>query len=333
MAHDVFGTLGDGTEIAAVTLKKGRLEARVITYGAIIADLKLDGRSIVLGFDNLESYLTHSPYFGAVPGRYANRINEGRFSIDGEAFQVTKNQQNTHHLHGGAKGFGKSVWTIEQSDKSSVLLKYVSADGEEGYPGQVEALCRYTLTGANALRVRLTATTDRPTLVNLTQHSYFNLDGGPDILDHTVEVAAERYLPVNAELIPTGEMRNVEWTPYDFQDGRNVRRKSGEENVIFDHNFCLAEQPRSELSFAAAVEGAESDTRMELWTTEPGVQFYDGKKVDVSVPGLNGTQYGPHAGLCLEPQRWPDSPNHDTFTDSILRPGETYVHVSEFRFS
>lgn len=333
MAHDVFGTMDDGTEVAAVTLKKGRLETKVIAYGAVIADLKLDGRSIVLGFDNLESYLKHSPYFGAVPGRFANRINEGRFSIDGESYQVTKNQQNKHHLHGGTSGFGKSVWSVEQADKTSVLLKYVSADGEEGYPGKVEALCRYSLTGSNALRVRLTATTDKPTLVNLTQHSYFNLDASADILDHTVEIAANQYLPVNEDLIPTGEMRNVEWTPYDFRNGRRVRRKPGEEELIFDHNFCLAERPRRDLAFAAAVEGPKSDTRMELWTTEPGVQFYDGKKVNVPVAGLAGRSYGAHAGLCLEPQRWPDSPNHDAFTDAVLRPGETYVHVSEFRFS
>ncbi|WP_417688050.1 aldose epimerase family protein [Roseibium sp.] len=328
-----FGRLADGTLVEEVTLKKGALEAKVLTYGAVIRDLKFNGKSVVLGFEDLQSYVDHSPDFGSVPGRCANRIKNARCTIEGTEYQLGANVDGKHHLHGGATGFGRRVWSLEQHDKASVLLKYVSADGEEGYPGRVEALCRYTLTGSGALRVKLTATTDKTTIVNLTQHSYFNLDGSDTILDHTLEIAADTYLPMSEEFLPTGEIRKVEWTPHDFRDGRRLRRKPGEEGVIFDHNFCLADAPRDEVAFAAALEDKNGDCRMEVWTTEPGVQLYDGYKIDVPVPGLDGTRYGAHAGLCLETQRWPDSVNNRNFTDVLLQPGETYTHVTEFRFA
>ncbi|NVK36199.1 MAG: galactose mutarotase [Rhodobacteraceae bacterium] len=328
-----FGSLPDGTVIEEVVLKKGDLEASVLTYGAIIRDLKFNGQRVTLGFDDLQSYLEHSPYFGAVPGRCANRITNAKFTLDGTEYKLGANQDGKHQLHGGENGFGTRVWTIEQHDKASVLLKLVSADGDEGYPGEVEALCRYTLTGTGALRVKFTATTTKPTVVNLTQHAYFNLDGSPTILDHTLEIAAETFLPVDDELLPSGEIRKVEWTPYDFREGRKIRRKSGEEGVIFDHNFCLADAPRDTVAFAAALEDSKGDLRMEVWTTEPGIQFYDGGQMDIPVPGLDGATYGQRSGLCLETQRWPDSINHENFTDAVLRPGETYSHVTEFRFS
>lgn len=333
MSGSCFGKLTDGTEVQEVVLKKGQLEAWVLTYGAVVRDLKFDGRTVVLGFNNLDDYLNYSPHFGAIPGRFANRIDGGKFELDGIPYQVTCNMEKKHHLHGGLNGFGKSNWTIEKVDSSSVLLKFVSPDGDEGYPGNVEVFCRYTLTGSNSLRVRLTAVTDKPTLVNLTHHSYFNLDGSADICDHVVEIAAEKYLPVNEDFIPSGEIRGVEWTPYDFRSGRKVRRMPGEENIIFDNNFCLSDQVRSEPEFAASVEGNLNDVRMEVWTTEPGIQFYDGYKLNVPVSGLEGRNYGKRAGLCLEPQRWPDSPNHPEFVGAVLRPGEKYNHISEFRFS
>ncbi|GAB4514342.1 MAG: galactose mutarotase [Roseibium sp.] len=328
-----FGVLPDGTAVQEVTLKKGMLEASVLTLGAIIRDLQVDGQSVVLGFEDLASYLEHSPFFGAVVGRCANRIAEGRMTIDGVVHQLDRNENGRHHLHGGSKGFFNRVWQLEQSDKSSVLMKLVSEDGDMGYPGRVEVLLRYTLTGAGALRMKVTATADRTTPVNLTQHSYFNLDGSPAILDHNLEIAAESYLPVDEELIPTGEIRKVSWTPFDFRDGRKLRRKRGEEDVIFDHNFCLADAPRDEVEFAAALEDAAGYRRMEVWTTEPGLQLYDAEGMEIPVPGLGGRRYGPHAGLCLEAQRWPDSVNQDGFTDVLLQPGETYSHVTEFRFS
>ncbi|MGV2974237.1 aldose epimerase family protein [Roseibium alexandrii] len=327
-----FGVLPDGTSVEEITLKKGDLEASVLTFGAIIRDLKFAGQSVVLGFDNLQDYLDHSPYFGAIVGRCANRIANGKIAIDGRAYQLDQND-NGHHLHGGSKGFSRRNWQIEQSDKVSVLLKLVSEDGDMGYPGRVEALVRYTLTGSGALRVKLSATADQTTPVNLAQHSYFNLDGSDTILDHQLEIAAETYVPVEDHLIPIGQIRSVAWTPYDFQDGRRLRRKSGEEAVIYDHNFCLSDAPRDTVEFAAALEDKSGDRRMEVWTTEPGLQLYDGGKIDVPVPGLAGKNYGAHAGLCLEAQRWPDSVNQKTFTDVLLRPDASYNQVTEFRFS
>ena len=327
-----FGVLPDGTPVEEITLKKGELEASVLTFGAIIRDLKFVGQSVVLGFDNLQDYLDHSPYFGAIVGRCANRIANSKFEIDGRTYQLDQND-NGHHLHGGAQGFSRRNWQIEQSDKASVLLKLVSEDGDMGYPGRVEVLVRYTLTGAGAVRVKMSATTDQTTPVNLAQHSYFNLDGSDTILDHQLEIAAETYVPVNDHLIPIGEIRSVAWTPYDFQDGRRLRRRSGEESVIYDHNFCLSDAPRDAVEFAAALEDKSGDRRMEVWTTEPGLQLYDGGKVDVPVPGLAGKNYSAHAGLCLEAQRWPDSVNQKTFTDVLLRPGAIYNQVTEFRFS
>ncbi|WP_422019512.1 aldose epimerase family protein [Roseibium sp.] len=327
-----FGVLPDGTPVEEITLKKGELEASVLTFGAIIRDLKFAGQAVVLGFDNLQDYLDHSPYFGAIVGRCANRIANGKLEIDGHAYQLDQND-NGHHLHGGPQGFSRRNWQIEQSDKASVLLKLVSEDGDMGYPGRVEVLVRYTLTGAGAVRVKMSATTDQTTPVNLAQHSYFNLDGSDTILDHQLEIAAETYVPVNDHLIPTGEIRSVAWTPYDFQDGRRLRRRSGEESVIYDHSFCLSDAPRDAVEFAAALEDKSGDRRMEVWTTEPGLQLYDGGKIDVPVPGLAGKNYGAHAGLCLEAQRWPDSVNQKTFTDVLLRPGDSYNQVTEFRFS
>jgi len=328
-----FGVLPDGTSVQEITLRKGPLEASVLTLGAIIRDLKVDGRSVVLGFEDLQSYLDHSPYFGAVAGRCANRIAGARMTIDGEEHLLDVNERGRHHLHGGAVGFARRVWQLEQSDKASVLLKLVSEDGDMGYPGRVEVLLRYTLTGAGALRMKITATTDRTTPVNLTQHSYFNLDESPTILDHGLEIAAETYLPVDEDLIPTGDIRKVEWTPYDFREGRKLRRKAGEETVVFDHNFCLADAPRETVEFAAALEDAAGERRMEVWTTEPGLQLFDAGVIDVPVPGLQGKRYGPHAGVCLETQRWPDSVHQERFPGVLLQPSETYSHVTEFRFS
>lgn len=328
-----FGVLPDGTAVREITLKKGPLEASVLTLGAIIRDLKVDGQSVVLGFEDLQSYLDHSQYYGAVAGRCANRIAGGRMTIDGVEHQLDINEKGRHHLHGGSKGFAWRVWDLEQSDKASVLMKLVSEDGDMGYPGRVEALLRYTLTGTGALRLKITATTDRTTPVNLTQHSYFNLDGSASILDHTLEIAADSYLPVDADLIPTGEIRKAAWTPYDFQDGRKLRRKPGEEDVIYDHNFCLSDAARDTVAFAAALEDSAGERRMEVWTTEPGLQLFDAAGQNCPVPGLGGAHYGPHAGLCLEAQRWPDSVNQDGFTGVLLQPSETYSHVTEFRFS
>lgn len=330
---ELFGTLEDGTPVEACHLRSGDLEATILTLGATVQRLRLAGKDMVLGLPNLADCVAHSPHMGVIVGRCANRIAGGRCVIEGREFSLPLNENGRTHLHGGKAGFGKRVWSLEQYDKRSVLLKYVSEDGEEGYPGRVEALCRYTLTGSGALRIKLSATTDAPTLVNLAHHGYFNLAQAKDILGHTVEIAAERYLPVDSDGIPTGEIRKVDWTAYDFRNGRKVRRKPSEKEVIFDHNFCLSSTPRSEPEFAAAVDSPDEDIRMEVWTTEPGLQFYGGYKLAVPVPGHNGVTYGPHAGMCLEPQRWPDSPNHAGFAGALLQPGETYRQITEYRFS
>ena len=323
-----FGTLPDGTEIQEISLKKGALEAKVLTYGAIIRDLTFNGKSVVLGFTDLGAYLADPNYIGAIVGRCANRVSGVVAVIDGRVSELSLNAGGRDHLHGGFVGFSRRVWSVEQSDKASVLLKLVSEDGDEGYPGQVEVLVRYTLTGAGALRVKITATTDKPTLVNLAQHSYFNLEGSASVADHVLEIAAERFLPLGEGLVPTGEIRNVSWTPFDFQDGRRIGSSES-----FDLNYCLADEPRDDVAFAAALEDAGGACRMELWTTEPGLQLYDAGQMQTQANGLSGIPYDPKAGVALEAQRWPDAINHEGFPSAVLRPGETYTQVTEFRFS
>jgi len=323
-----FGQLPDGAPVQRISLRKGSLEASVLTFGAIIQDLQFNGQRVVLGYSDLAGYLSDQNYMGAVVGRCANRVSGGVAVIDGKAHQLTLNCDNRDHLHGGTTGFSARNWSIEQHDKASVLLKMVSEDGDEGYPGRAEVLLRYTLTGGGALRVKMTATTDKATLVNLTQHSYFNLDGSATIADHSLEVAAERYLPLSDDLVPTGDVRNVAWTAFDFQDGRKIGASQAH-----DLNYCLADKPRDSVEFAAALEDAAGDMRMEVWTTEPGLQLYDGGQMQGSSIGHGGAPYGPKAGVCLEAQRWPDGINNEGFPNVVLRPGETYTHISEFRFS
>ncbi|MTI43928.1 aldose 1-epimerase [Roseibium hamelinense] len=327
-----FGHLPNGREVQEITLKKGALEADVLTYGGIIRDLRFDGQSVVLGYSELEPYLTEPGYVGAIIGRCANRISEGRCLVDCQTVQLDINESGTTHLHGGMTGFSKRTWAIEQHDKASVLFKLVSEDGDQGYPGRLETLLRYTLTGSGALRVKITATTDKATPVNLTQHSYFNLNQSPSVLRHRLEVAADSYLPVDARKIPTGEVRKVAWTPFDFQENR-VIATGGRAGELLDHTFCLSSQKRSEPVFAAALESPDEDTRMEVWTTEPGLHIYDAAGLSGTSPGLAGEAYGPHAGLCLETQGWPDAPNHANFPNVLLQSGETYHHITEFRFS
>lgn len=318
-------------------ISNGRLRAGIMEWGAVVRDLRIDlpggPRSLVLGFDNLDDYIRHSPHFGAIAGRFANRISEGRFRLDGRDYQVTRNQNGLHHLHGGENGFGKRDWSLVEAGSDSVLLRIVSPDGDEGYPGRLTATCRYSLTGDDALRIELMAETDAPTIVNLAHHSYFNLDGAGDILDSMIEIASDRYTPLDDSLIPTGEIRPIDGTPYDFRRSRKIRHDTGDGPFAYDVNYVLADAPRAQPQFAARVIAAGGDVAMEVLTTEPGLQFYTGAKLDTPVPGLAGMRYGPFAGLCLEPQRFPDSPNHDNFTDATLRPGNTYRQITEYRFT
>jgi aldose 1-epimerase len=288
---------------------------------------------LVLGFDNAESYVTHSPFFGAVVGRSANRIGKGRFSIDGKPYQVSLNDHGKNHLHGGFKGFGMRNWTIAASDASSVTLTIDSPEGEEGYPGHVKATVRYSVEPGNVIRMEASATTDAPTLVNLAQHAYFNLDDSADILDHVVQILADSYTPVDADLIPTGEVVAVAGSNFDFRTPRPVRRMRGDDRVKYDLNYVVSRQRGTTVREQARVTSPKNGVTLSVASTEPGVQFYDGMWMNVTVPGLGGRRYGVNAGLCLEPQVFPDAPNHAGFPSSILRPGETYRQVTTFTFS
>lgn len=321
-----FGTL-HGVAVDEVTLRAGSLEASILTYGATLRDLRLAGRPLVLGLSTLDEYVEHGAYFGALCGRYANRIAGGRFTLDGTAYQVTCNERNRTHLHGGATGFDKRIWTVDELTADSLVLSLVSPDGEEGYPGTVTLKARFTLLPSAVLSLSITAVTDAPTLVNIAHHSYFNLDGSADVLAHRLQILGEDYLPVDGHGIPTGDVVPVAGTDFDF---RHLRSVSGPRT--YDHNFCLSRDVALEPRLAAVLEGATSGVSMELWTTEPGLQFYDASGLGLPFTGPDGRRFGPHAGLCLEPQRWPDSPNQKNFAGAVLRPGETYHQLTEFRF-
>lgn len=334
MAARAFGTLADGTVVDEVTIAAGDLTATVITWGAVIRDVRLAGidHPLVLGFDRLGDYVDHSPYCGAVVGRNANRIGGGRFSIDGKAYQVTLND-GRNHLHGGVHGFGRRVWRLIDHDASSVRLAISSSDGEEGYPGGLEAMVNYTVEPPGTIRMEAIATTDAPTLVNLAQHSYFNLDGSPDILDHVVEILADAYTPTDDTLIPTGEIVPVAGTDYDFREPRPIRRMRDGKRVPYDLNWAVADARADAVHPLARLTSPKSGVTLAVDSTEPGVQFYDGNMMNVTVPGLGGRTYPVNGGCCFEAQVWPDAPNHENFPSSVLRPGETYRQVTTFAFS
>lgn len=321
-----------GTPVHEIPLKSpSGAEARILSWGAVLRDLKVPHRGglqrVVLGLERAEDNPAHSPHMGAIAGRYANRIANGRFELDGREVQLPTNFLGKHALHGGPAAFGKRPWQVAWTAPDAVALTLYSSDGDGFYPGALTATCVYRLLDPAILRIELTATTDAPTIVNLAHHSYFNLDGAPDILGHTLQLAAPFYTPVDDELIPTGEILSVADTPFDFRMARRV----GDAGRTFDHNFVVGSKPGT-LRFAARLASPQNGLAMEVHTTEPGVQFYDGAKVSPAVPGLGGVRYGAHAGLCLEPQRFPDSPNRPHFSPCVLRPGEVYRQISEFRF-
>ena len=323
-----FGILPDGTSVDVITLGAEGLEMHVLTYGCIVAALAVPDASghpanVVLGFDRLEPYVDASPYFGAVVGRVANRIANARFVIDGREHQVSQNEP-PNHLHGGFKGFDKHVWDADVSgDGDSVVLRRTSPDGEEGYPGALEAQVTYTIADGE-LRIAYDAVAEAPTHVNLTQHSYFNLRGSGDVLEHLLAISASTYLPVDAKRIPTGEAASVAGTPFDFQestaiglhlrdDHEQLRRCGG-----YDHNFII-HRAGAALAAAAHVLEPSSGRTLDVRTTEPGLQFYAGQVVA-------------HRGFCLEPQHYPDSPNRPAFPSTLLRPGERYQSATVFAF-
>nr|WP_210333654.1 aldose epimerase family protein [Rhizobium sp. ARZ01] len=322
-----------GEPVYRITISGGGLTAQVITWGAVIQDLRLAGHPppLVLGFEKLSDYLAHSPYFGATPGRNSNRIGNGRFEIDGTAYQLELNENGVTHLHGGSDCIAKCNWQIVEQSESHVVLRIVDPDGRAGYPGNCTITCTYRLGGEGTLSVLYETTSDAATIANVCQHSYFNLDGGEDALGHDLMIAADHYLPVDSRLIPTGEIRPVDGTPFDLREMTPLRRQTDAGGGAFDHNFCLAAERRAKSSVARA-RSLNSGVSMEVRTTEPGVQFYTGAKLDVPVPGHEGRRYGPFAGFCLETQIWPDAVNHAAFPKAVLRPGETLRQETDYVF-
>jgi aldose 1-epimerase len=334
MTVERFGDV-DGAEVLQATLRTSAgAEARIITYGAILRDLVVPGpkapQRVVLGFDTLEHYVAHSPNFGAIVGRYGNRIGNARFGLDGKTHELVANE-GVNQLHGGPRGFAKRPWTLVGAEPASATLALVSEDGDMGYPGRLVARCTYELLEPATLRIVLEATCDAPTPVNLTTHTYYNLDGGPTILDHSLLVDADFFTPTRPDLILTGEIRAVAGTPYDFRQARRIGAPEENGGIQYDINLVLRHTP-GELGRAAVLASHRSGVAMEVWTTEPGVQFYNGHLLPPPVPGLGGVAYQRFGGLCLEPQRFPDGPNEPHFPACILRPGGVSRQVSEMRF-
>lgn len=329
-----FGTMPDGTPVEAVTIAAGGLSATVITFGAVIQDIRLAGvpHPLVLGFPTLDAYLRNPNYFGAVAGRYANRIAGGHFAIDGTLIQLQQNE-GVNHLHGGADGFGTRVWTLLRSDASSVTLGLVDAAGTNGYPGTLTVELTYSIEAPATLRTSISATTDAPTIVNLAQHSYFNLAGHGDILGHQLTIPAETYLRIDAGKIPTGERRPVAGTDFDFHTPRPIGKGDGEIVDTYDHNWIVTDAKTEAPHLLAHLVSTESGVALDVLSTEPGVQFYGGQMIAVSDAGVNGEVYGANAGLCLEPQLFPDSPNQPGFPSAVLRPGAVYRQETLFAFS
>ncbi len=343
-----FGTMPDGTDVSVFTLTNSSgVEARVTNYGGIILSLRVPDREgrladIVLGYDNLQGYLNETPYFGAIIGRYGNRIANGRFELDGQLFTLDKND-GPNHLHGGLVGFDKVVWEaapFATDDESGIIFSYRSPDGDEGYPGNLSVRVVYALTTANTLRFEYEAMTDKATPINLTQHSYFNLAASGDILGHELMVNAESITPIGSTLVPTGSIVPADGSPFDFGSPTRIGLRINSENEQlrfgggYDHNFVLDRGDSSDdaLVMAASVYEPTSGRTMEVWTTEPGLQFYSGNFLDGTITGKRGTVYEHRSGFCLETQHYPDSPNQPDFPSTILCPGDTYHTMTEYRF-
>ncbi len=331
---EVFGHMPSGEPVHRIVIKGGGLTAHILTWGSVIQDLRLDGHAapLVLGFENFADYLTHSPYFGATPGRNANRIGSGEFAIDGVCYQLECNEKGVTHLHGGSDGIAKRLWTLIEAAENRAVLQIVDPDGRAGYPGNCTITCTYTVSDGGVLNVLYESTTDRATICNVCQHSYFNLDGTTDALGHDAMIAANSYLPTDELQVPTGEIRSVEGTVFDLRAMTPLRRQLEGDKIGYDHNFCLADA-RGPKQSVALVRSINSGVSLEVRTTEPGVQFYTGFKMDVPVPGLEGRRYGPFAGFCLETQIWPDAINHANFPQAVLRPGETLRQETDYVFT
>lgn len=329
-----------GKAVYTYTLtNKNGLEVKITNYGAtlmsiLIPDSGNTKTDIILGFDNIQPYVNGCPYFGAVVGRYGNRIDQGKFSIDGQKYQLTVNSFR-HHLHGGKQGFDRVVWTPEIVSKDSIgslKLTYQSKDGEEGYPGNLTASVTYTLNDDNELLMEYEAITDKATIINLTNHAYFNLAGTGTILDQELTINASNYTPVDTSLIPTGEIKAVANTPFDFTTSHKIGERIDQVNGGYDHNYVL-DRKSNEMEFCASLLDPASGRKLEIFSTEPGIQFYSGNFLDGSITGKYGQIYQLYAGLCLETQHFPNSPNNSKFPTTILKPGEKYQTKTIYKFS
>jgi aldose 1-epimerase len=319
-------------------------EARIITYGGIVVSLKVPDKNgkfgdVVLGYDKLDDYVKNNPFFGALVGRYGNRIAAGKFTLDGKEYTLAQNNA-PNNLHGGPVGFDKKVWkatTLLTADGPALKLACLSKDGDQGFPGNLNVTATYTLTVDNGLRLDYTATTDKATLCNLTQHSYFNLAGKGDILNDLVYINADKFTPVDSTLIPTGELKPVEGTPFDFRKPTAVgaRINADNEQIKFGHGYdhnWVVNKPPGKLGLVARVTEPTTGRVMEVLSTEPGVQFYTGNFLDGSITGKGGQVYQRRSGLCFEPQHYPDSPNHPQFPSAELKPGQNYQNTILYRF-
>ncbi|HMO60882.1 MAG TPA: aldose epimerase family protein [Ferruginibacter sp.] len=329
----------DGKAVYLYTLTNANgVQVKITNYGGIVTSWIIPDKNskpgnIVLGFDSLSNYLAQPPYFGAIIGRYGNRIAKGKFAIEGNSYTLAANN-GVNHLHGGNKGFDKVVWEAAPAvDSTATLtLHYLSKDGEEGYPGNLDVTVVYTLTNSNELLIEYTAQTDKPTIVNLTNHSYFNLTGdiSNTILNHTLQINADKYTPVDKGLIPTGELKGVQNTPFDFLQPHTIGERIAKVDGGYDHNFVLSRASK-DMELVAALSDSLSGRKLEVYTTEPGLQFYSGNFLDGTIKTSNGKSINKYAGLCLETQHFPDSPNQPAFPSTVLKPGEKYHTVTKYK--
>jgi len=348
MEKKVFGTTADGKTADLYTLKnKNGMQVSITNFGATVVSIMVPDKAgkvadVALGYDDLAGYELNKNYLGVLVGRYGNRIAHGKFSIDGTEYTLAKNNGD-NSLHGGIKGFNKAMWDakdVSKGGEAAIEMKYVSKDGEEGYPGNLSVTVVYTLTNKNELKIDYSATTDKKTVVNLTNHTYFNLagQGNGDILKQELMINADTFTPVDSGLIPTGELKKVEGTPFDFRKPTAIgaRIDANDEQIKlgggYDHNFVLNRKAATGLSLAARVSDPASGRSMEVWTTEPGVQFYTGNFLDGSFKGKGGIAYQKRTAFCLETQHFPDSPNHPSFPTTLLKPGEKYHTTTVYKF-
>ncbi|KKZ88762.1 galactose mutarotase [Rhizobium phaseoli] len=334
LEREVFGKTKAGETVYRVVIKGGGLTAKIISWGAVIQDLRLEGHDapLSLGFEEFDSYPLYSAYFGATPGRCANRIGGGKFTLDGKDHQLEPNENGVTHLHGGSDNIAKRNWTIVEHDVDRVVLKIVDPDGRAGYPGNCTIQATFWVHGNGELSITYESTSDQPTLANVCQHAYFNLDGREGALGHDIMIAADHYLPTDERQVPTGEIRSVAGTEFDLREMTPMKRFVGSEQVLYDHNFCLSAERTAKRSVALA-RSLYSGVSLEVRSTEPGVQFYAGFKLNTGAPGLGGRKYGPFAGFCLETQVWPDAINHQGFPNAVLRPGEVLRQETDYIFT